>query len=234
MLRVSALAPSTELQILQGDHRGPGGAGHTCCRKGDWSLSNELKSFILGSKPADLCPGRGEGDNIFIRLNSKQACHLLQRGAPFFLPRILENPWRYTGLLGSETTLNAFPSSFSSLNYFNLNKALHNFLPFYLNLPASRNSQVGGVVLGIHGTCLQYSKGLNMVCFKVWETQRWCHTSPVTEFRSISQKSQWARWQSCSAQCCRAASSGESQGRPAALASSSIGWAPSSVMPNCA
>lgn len=48
----------------------------------------------------------------------------------------------------------------SNLNYFNLNKALHNFLPFYLNLPASHNSQVGGVVLGMHGTYLQYSKGL--------------------------------------------------------------------------
>lgn len=48
----------------------------------------------------------------------------------------------------------------SNLNYFNLNKALHNFLPFYLNLPASHNSQVEGVVLGMHGTYLQYSKGL--------------------------------------------------------------------------
>lgn len=48
----------------------------------------------------------------------------------------------------------------SNLNYFNLNKALHSFLPFYLHLPASYKSQVGGVVLGIRGACLQYSKGL--------------------------------------------------------------------------
>lgn len=93
-------------------HSGPSDAG-TYMLQGRRLELKELKSFILCSKPADLCPGGRE--TLFPSdWTVKKPAICSGWGHSFCLPRLLENPWRYTELLNSETRLNVILSSFSS------------------------------------------------------------------------------------------------------------------------
>lgn len=95
-------------------HSGPCGAGtysDLCYR--NWELK-ELKSFILGSKPTDLCPGGRKGD-ISIRLDNEQACLLLQWGPLFLFSKAVGKSLNIHWVTGfSKRVLNEILSSFSS------------------------------------------------------------------------------------------------------------------------
>lgn len=90
-----------------------------------------------------------------------------------------------------------------------------------------------GEVRGDSRNLLTFCTSFYVVCFKVQKNPRWWSTSPNTRFKSGSPKWRWAHWEACSAPCCRAVRSGESQKRPAAARSSSTGLALSSVTWTC-